>query len=307
MIPQDQIQPANLKYQHAFAPNQLDEAQACVQAHGFAVIKQVISKDFVQELRHAIDASLNPNNDLGPGQARTGHGFMEICPTILKFLEVPAWFNVIKHFEGTDNLRFRRSAAIIRNPGAPAVNWHSDWSYWTGLYKRPPRNANDALNVTEGLGGRWFYLEGTHPMRAGLAVIEDSHKLDWPCPEGFEFTEDRSTFYKKGEPPRHYAFWDVPGIVPLFTDPGDMILFASRTYHYAFPHNGLEPRHSCGGPGLVAKSKPVYAPWPISERTQKFIDSLPEKYKTYADGYRGFNDSWKFDPADFAAAQAQTA
>jgi hypothetical protein len=306
VIAQDKIQPANLKYKHEFTPQDLDGANACLSAHGFAVIKRVIPDSFVQELRHAIDASLNPNNDLEPGRGRTGHAFMEICPTILKFLEHETWFNIIKYFEGTDQLRFRRSAAIIRNPGAPCVNWHTDWSFWTGLYKRPPRNINDALNVTEGLGGRWFYLEGTHPLRAGLAVIENSHTLDWQAPEGFEFTDDRSTFYKKGTTPKAYEGWDVPCIVPLFTDPGDMILWTARTYHYAFPHNGTEPRHSCGGPGLVAKSKPIYAPWPISQRTQRFIDSLPPKYTPYADGYRGYDDTWKFNPADFPQHQPQT-
>ncbi len=304
MIPQDKVQPADLKYKHEFAPTEFEGIRDCLHAHGFAIVKSVIPKSFVDELRHAIDISLNPNNDLGPGQARVGHAFMEICPPIMKFLDHDSWFNIIKYFEGTDQLRFRRSAAIIRNPGAPAVTWHSDWSFWTGLYKRAPRNANDALNVTEGLGGRWFYLEGTHPTRAGLAVIEDSHTLDWTAPEGFEFTEDRSTFHKKGTPPASYAGWDVPGLIPLFTDPGDMIMFSARTYHYAFPHNGTEPRHSCGGPGLVAKSKPVYAPWPISERTQRFIDNLPPQHRPYADGYRGFDNNWKFNPADFPQPQA---
>ena len=301
MIPQDQVRPANLKYKHEFKPSEFDEIKACIDAHGFAIVKKVIDDSFVQELRAAIKAAINPRNEMPHGAAHTEHGFMEICPTILKFLEVPAWLDLIKYFSGTDKLRFRRSAAIIRNPGAPAVRWHSDWSYWTGLYKRPPRNANDALNVHEGLGGRWFYLEGTRPIRAGLAVIEDSHKLDWPAPEGFEFTHDRQTFYKKGTEPIAYDGWDVPGIVPLFTDPGDMIMFSTRTYHYAFPHAGTEPRHSCGGPGLVDARNSVYAPWPISERTQKFIDSLPEKYKHYAEGYRGYSGSWKFDPEHFKA------
>jgi len=65
---------------------------------------------------------------------------------------------------------------------------------------------------------------------------------------------------------------------------------------------GTEPRHSCGGPGLVSKKRPIYAPWPIAERTQKFIDGLPEKYKGYAEGYRGYSDAWKFDPEDYARA-----
>ena len=303
MIPQDQIKPVELKYKSEFKPTELDEAKACVEAHGFAIIKKVISQSFVEELRVALQAAINPLNDMKPGESRVVHAFVEKCPTLLKFFDIPEWFNIIRHFEGTDDLVMRRNAAIIRNPGASGSSWHTDWSFWSGLYKRPPRTPNDVLNIHEGLAGRWFYLEGTKPIQGGLAVIEDSHTLDWTAPEGFEFNDDRSTFYKIDTPPKAYNGWDVPGIVPLFTDPGDMILFAARTYHFAFPNQTQVIRHSVGGPGLRARSLPVYHPWPMPESTKKFIESLPPHLKKYADGYNGYDATWKFKP-DHAAEPA---
>jgi ectoine hydroxylase-related dioxygenase (phytanoyl-CoA dioxygenase family) len=328
MTPQDQIKPVELKYRSEFKPTELEEAKACVDAHGFAILKKVIPQSFVDELRAAIQATLNPLNDMKRGESRVGHAFIERCPTLIKFFDYPEWFNVVRYFEGTDDLVLRRSAAIIRNPGSsgsawhtdwsfwsglykrPPRNpgssgsaWHTDWSFWSGLYKRPPRNPNDVLNIHEGLSGRWFYLEGTRPIQGGLAVIEDSHTIDWAGPEGFEFSDDKHTFHKKGAEPKAYAGWDVPGIIPLFTDPGDMILFAARTYHYAFPNQTEIVRHSVGGPGLRARSLPVYHPWPMPESTKKFIASLPPHLKKYADGYNGFDEKWKFE-ADPAAAKA---
>lgn len=301
MIAQDQVQPANLKYQHEFAPHEHEAIMACVREHGFAIIKKMISLAFVDELKAAIQQTLNPQNDMKPGDARVGHAFMERCPTILKFLDHKPWLDFIAYSEGTDNLRFHRSAAIIRNPGAPCVAWHSDWSFRSGLHKLPPQCIDDVLNIHEGLGGRWFYLDGTHPTRAGLAVIDGSNKIDWAGPEGFEFSDDRRTFFKKGGERKHYTGWDVPGIVPLFTDPGDMILFASRTYHYAFPHAGDKPRHSCGGPGLRSRAMKNFCPWPLPESSKKFLASLPEKYRRFADGYGGFDPTWKFDASQVPA------
>lgn len=295
MIPQDQIKPVELKYQYEFKPTELDKMKACTDAHGFAVVKKVISQAFVDELREAIKAALDPDDELQHGQSRVGHAFVERCPTLLKFFDCPEWFNIIKHFEGTDDLVLRRSAAIIRKPGASGAAWHTDWSHWSGFFKRPPRHMNDVLNTHEHLNGRWFYLEGTCPVQGGLAVIEDSHRLDWQCPEGFEFVEDRHTFYRKGSEPKAYAGWDVPGIVPLFTDPGDMILFSARTYHYAFPNISNRTRYSVGGPGLRSRQLPVYQPWPMPESTRRFIESLPPHLKRYADGYNGFDEKWKFE------------
>ncbi|MCX5660932.1 MAG: phytanoyl-CoA dioxygenase family protein [Planctomycetota bacterium] len=301
MILQDQVKPAELKYRHEFKPGEHEATMDCVNQRGFAVIKGMISRAFVDELVGAIREALNPDNDLGPGESRVGHAFMERCPTLLKFLDHKPWLDFISHSEGSADLRFHRSAAIIRNPGSPPVAWHSDWSFRSGLHKLPPRSIDDVLNVHEGLGGRWFYLTGTHPMRGGLAVIEGSNKIDWPGPEGFEFGNERRFIYKKGAEPKAHTGWDVPGIVPFFTDPGDMILFASRTYHYAFSNLGDQPRYSCGGPGLRARSKPNFCPWPLPESSKRFIASLPERHRRFAEGYGGFDSTWKFDASQVEA------
>jgi hypothetical protein len=85
---------------------------------------------------------------------------------------------------------------------------------------------------------------------------------------------------------------DVPGIVPMFTDPGDLIIFLSRTYHGVYPHNGTEPRFSCAcnfRPGRHS----INAPWNLSEQAKKFIASQPESVKPMVEYYAGMDRTWK--------------
>ena len=68
----------------------------------------------------------------------------------------------------------RALAAIVRQPGAAPVAWHSDFC---GHFPLPPLNTGHVLLRSERVpSGIWFYLSGSHPRRGGLAVIEDSHR-----------------------------------------------------------------------------------------------------------------------------------
>ena len=70
---------------------------------------------------------------------------------------------------------------------------------------------------------------------------------NWEGPEGFNLTAGQDvSFYKIGEEEKAYVGFDIPGLVPFFTNPGDMIVFAHRTYHGAFPNQIDEIRLSCG-------------------------------------------------------------
>ena len=118
-----------------------------------------------------------------------------------------------------------RSAAIIRMPGSLPVRWHCDWH---GFSEGPPKNSGEVLNRGLWPSGKWFYITGSRPVHGGLCVIEDSHGEDWEGPEGFSLTSDRRSFYPEGEEESNYDGFDIPGLIPLFTDPGDMIVFAQQ-------------------------------------------------------------------------------
>ena len=278
----------DLAYRYEFEPDELEDMSQCVKAHGLAVVKGVIPIEHVEQLKSSIDQVLNPHRDLEPGQTRVSHGFVEFSPPLLKLFDNPAWLAIHERLMGTREMTVHRSAAILKNAGCPAGAWHTDWSFNNG----PPLNSGDVLNRGEHPSGKWFYLSGTHPARGGLAVIEDSHRIDWEGPPGFEFTEGRRSFYPRGTEPKAYAGMDVPGVVPLFTDPGDMIIFAARTYHGVFPHNGDEPRYSCAL-GFRPHRRPWPVPWPMPESARKLGANLPPKLRPDFEHYTSIVSDWR--------------
>ncbi len=285
------IQKPELGYPYEFNLDELDAAQACVEAHGFAVVKNVLPAALVEELQESVKAVLDPDGALGEGNSFTHTSFIEHSPTMWKMFDHEPFFRTQQVFCQAQELTINRTAAILRNPGSEPLRWHSDWR---GFSRRPPNDSGDVLNRGPWPSGLWFYITGSHPTHGGLAVIEDSHVEDWEGPEGFQLTPDRGSFHPVGAEPHGHIGFDVPGLVPLFTDPGDEIIFAARTYHSAFPNRVDRVRLSCGV-GFRPRGYPVNAPWPLSETAQAFIKSFPEHLKPMVEDYVGIDNSWRGD------------
>ncbi|MBM3265994.1 MAG: phytanoyl-CoA dioxygenase family protein, partial [candidate division Zixibacteria bacterium] len=184
-------------------------------------------------------------------------------------------------------LTVHRSGAIVKNVGCGYGAWHSDFSF----PEHRIQHASEWLNTRDGCYSMWFYLNGTHPTRAGLAILPDSHRMDWPGPPGFVFSEGRRSFYPPDAEAKWHARMDVPGVLPLLTDPGDLIVFAERTYHGVFPHNGDEVRLSCGiafRPGRT----PYPVPWPLPDSAIAFKKSLPDTLQPLVEHYTSIHPEW---------------
>jgi hypothetical protein len=286
---QSEITKPDLGYRYEFGTDELDAMSACVDAHGFAILKSVLDEPTVAGLRQAVWDGTDPDRTLEPGKSRTRHAWIESGPGAWSLLENEAFMDIHRHLIGTDNLTIHRSAAIIRMPGSDPLQWHSDWC---GFDDAPPKNSGDVLNRGLWPSGKWFYITGSRPMHGGLCVIQDSHVEGWEGPEGFSMTADRRSFYPEGEEERRYNSHDVPGLVPMFTDPGDMIVFAHRTYHWAFGNRMDEVRLSCAI-GFRDSSHKIDVPWEIPEVGQKFMVDLPEHLRSYLDGYTSINTGWR--------------
>ena len=197
--------------------------------------------------------------------------------------------NLPRALLGTDEICVNRSAAIIRRPGSATVGWHTDWR---GQTDDPPRDSGQVLNRGSWPSGIWFYVTGSRPTHGGLCVIEDSNRVGWTGPEGFRLTADQYSFVREdaGDGERYEGF-DMPGLVPLFTEPGDCILFADRTFHGAFPNREERTRLSCGC-GFRKKSDVIDAPWELPATARAFVDALPGRHKRYVDGYTGIDSSF---------------
>ena len=288
MAPYAKIEKPCLPYRYEFCPDETDEIQACMKTHGFAVVKELISPQLVAKLKHDVWRSVENSSDLQAGESGYHLSFVESAPACWKLLECESFMTVQKIVFGSDQLLVNRSAAIIRTPGTATHSWHTDWH---GFSSEGLKNCDDILNRGSWPSGTWFYLTGCSPRHGGLAVIADSHKENWQGPEGFTLTEDRRSFFPRDSEPAHYDGFDVPGMVPLFTDPGDQILFAARTYHAAFPNHSERTRLSCA---IIfrPRSYPMDAPWPLPTSSQAFCKSLPSHLKPYVDGYTGIDPNW---------------
>ena len=177
-----QIQEPNHGYTHEFEVSRLDLVSKSLDAHGFAIIKNVLPDSMVESLKQAVLDGTDPERELKPGQSHTRHAWVESGPGAWQLLENEPFMRIHRHLIGTDLLTIHRSAAIIRMPGNPPSAWHTDWC---GFSTEPPKNSGDMLNRGLWPSGKWFYLTGSRPEHGGLCVIEDSHVENWEGPEGF--------------------------------------------------------------------------------------------------------------------------
>ena len=276
-------------YRYEFGVDELDTMSGCLEAHGFAIVKDVLPGEIVDDLKEAVWHGTDPDRTLKRGESRTRHAWVESGPGAWSLMEYEPFMAVHRHLIGTDEMTVHRSAAIIRMPGSQPVGWHSDWC---GFDDGPPQNSGDVLNRGLWPSGKWFYITGSRPVHGGLCVIEDSHDENWEGPEGFNMTTDRRSFYPDDEEEHRYAGFDIPGLIPLFTDPGDMIVFAHRTYHGAFPNTLDEVRLSCAL-GFRDRHHEIDVPWEIPESGRRFLEDLPDHLHRYVDGYTSIDVGWR--------------
>lgn len=274
-------------YNYHFDRDDIEAALACLDEYGFCVIRQLIDRDMVAALKDSIDRHLDPEGDLAPASNRYHMAFAEDSEPVWDLVDSPAYMRFIRTVHGTADLCLHRSAAILRTPGEGMGRWHQDHR---GHIENPQR-ANDVLNRYPIPSGCWFYLNGSHPDRSGIAVIEKSHHLAWDGPDGFVMGPERSGLYPRGgTPDTPYDPMSVPGCVPVIADPGDLICFASLTWHTNMATR--ERRYSCGI-GFRPKAWRIDAPWPLPASAAALAERLPDRLKLFTDGYTGFDGEWR--------------
>ena len=274
-------QPFDTGYQYIFQRDELQAIKACHDAHGFAVVRDVLSPHEVAARKADVDASLNAKGDRGAGETRYDTVFVENAPAMLRLLENDAFMAIARTVVDPDPV-VNRSAAILKNVGAKAGGWHSDFDFKAA--------APDAsMNGGEWPNGLWFYLTGSHPDAGGLAVIENSHRPDWPGPEGYTLRDDRKWFEPAdGDWSGIDPLTDIPGTVPLICNPTDLVIFAARTYHAPNAHQGTQPRYSVA---LVMRPRmKMNIDWPLRDSAKRLLAALPPHLAPYFEHYTSLRE-----------------
>lgn len=276
-------------YRYEFGLDDLQPMSECLEEHGFAVIQDVLETKLVARLKKAVVEGTDPEGTLRKGESRTRHAWIESGPGAWEILDHEPFMRIHKFLLGTEELTIHRSAAIIRQPGSKSVSWHTDWC---GFSNGSPKDSGEVLNRGFWPSGKWFYITGSRPVHGGLCVIENSHVEDWTGPKGFRLTSDKRSFYPEGEEEFQYNGFNIPGLIPLFTNPGDMIVFAHRTYHGAFPNRTEEVRLSCAI-GFRDRNHEIDIPWDIPDSGKQFLTALPDHLKRYTHGYTSIDLNWR--------------
>lgn len=284
-----------LPYRYEFNPNEWEAIQECKERHGFAIVKKVLSDEQVELLKAEVRRVIEPGFTDESRLSITDASFIEKSQAMADLLVFEPLMRIAAYLNGNRPMTLNRSAAIYKKPGAAgnvansgAHAWHTDWDPL-----EPPYGANAVLN-NSGAASLWFYLTGSTPHNGGLAILPDSHTDDWPGPEGFEFTAGRKSFYRKGTDPLPYCDMDVPGMIPVITDPGDLVVFAERTYHGVNAHKGTEARLSCAM-SFRPRGYSIGPCWPLPESARQFIDSCPADRRHLVEEYVGIDTAWRYD------------
>lgn len=275
-----------LPYRFEFAPEEVQEIVACNREHGFAIVKGMLPQVMVEMLKAEVRRVVKPLADDTGAPTYTHNHFIEYSPVYASLMLHEPYMRIARALCDGEPMTLNRSAAIYKNPGSGPMAWHTDWDPLVHPY-----GTNAVLN-NSGASSMWFYLNGIDAVRGGLAIIPDSHTDDWPAPDGFAFSERRKSFYPLGEKPgKHTTMDDVPGAMPVIAEPGDLIVFAEKTYHGVYPHRGSEVRLSCG----MSFRKQSYKPeqlWPLSDSAAAFIASSVPEIRPFIEGYWGMGSGW---------------
>ena len=108
-----QIQKPELGYTYEFEVSQLDLMSECLDAHGFAIIKDVLPDSLIDSLKQAVLDGTDPERELKLGQSRTRHAWVESGPGAWQLLEYEPYMRIHRHIVGTDQLTIHRSAANV--------------------------------------------------------------------------------------------------------------------------------------------------------------------------------------------------
>lgn len=281
---------SKLPYRFEFDKDEVRSIVECNEQHGFAIVKGMLPPETVEMLKAEVRRVLEPVVQSTGVITYTHTQFIEHSPAYASLMTYEPYMCIARALNDDEPITLNRSAAIYKMAGCGPMAWHTDW----GPLEHP-YDTNAVLN-NSGANSMWFYLNGIDDVRGGLAIIPDSHTEDWEAPEGFAFTGNKKSFYREGAATTpHTRMDDVPGAMPVIAEPGDMILFAERTYHGVYPHRGTETRLSCGMSFRKKSYKPEQV-WPLPESAKRFIDSCPPEIQPLVEGYLGMGGNWASVP-----------
>ena len=118
----------NPSYSYHFEPHDHAGALACLERHGFCVLRGMIGPALVQDLKDSIDRHLDPERSLPPASNKYHMAFAEVSEPVWKLVDHAPYWELICAVNGTRDLclahglsRSSRDRAAKRESGPQPV------------------------------------------------------------------------------------------------------------------------------------------------------------------------------------------
>ncbi len=182
---------------------------------GFAIVRQVLDSELLEELNRHIDWLIERHPELEP--EGLGCHLIADDPFWVRFLSDPHLLDVAEALIGPDIALFAADYICKPPRTGKGVQWHQDGHYWP----------LEPLEVTTA----WFAVTESVPQNGGVRVIPGSHLIGL---QKHAATREDHLLLKKVDP----AVVDESKAIDIELDPGDI------SVHHPLILHGSEPNTS---------------------------------------------------------------
>ena len=205
-------------------PEVATEKREQMERDGFCVIDDILTEEFLQELRDESDRLIESHvqaPDLKyQGQHVTTRGADNAI--IQKLLSWPSSRQALEQMGYGDFVNSGGIIILTKDPGEPALYWHQDWGRWNDPMSCSPWPQQIFLN---------YYLTDTTVDNGCLKVIPGTHLKRLPLHDQLVPAHEQGARFIEEDHP--VMFCDHPNQVDVCVKAGSLVLGDARVLHAA--------------------------------------------------------------------------
>lgn len=216
-------------------------------SEGLCVIPDILSEDFLQELRRETDC-LNATLEHHPDAKYQGTHInvsFEDNEIMRRLAEWQPAQQALEELGFGDFSADGKVLILTKEPYGPALYWHQDWSMWDNPLSCSPWPQKIFAS---------YYLEKTRVENGCLKIIPGTHLKRIPLHDQMVPAHEQGARFIAEE--HSLMFSDHPDQVDVCSNPGDMVLADARVLHAAYKNQTAERRNML----LVWHSRPATVP-----------------------------------------------
>lgn len=190
---------------------------------GYCLVPQVLSPDFVQELRNVTDRLIDEMTEEESRQQRSTGSMIPVVkdPVLARLIAHPPALRMVEAM-GYRDVRFQSGYIISKPPQGPPLFWHFDWGFW-----------NHPISYDNFPAQMFFmyYLTDTTRENGCLRVIPRSHREENPLHA--QLAHAHTALLTEAKDLSRPEFQERPDEIDVTVKAGDLLIGDSRVLHAA--------------------------------------------------------------------------